>query len=198
MSKNEMPRNKDKDSVNPFEEEFNSDDVVNKNDEDDNNYSDSKNENESDFDLDNLLNYDEEDRKSDSFESLYEDSYFTRSETERLSSNFKDFLELPRIAQGKPSKTKGNHIPSENLIIRKDKIEITDENLGNDKRSTVLINRNEVGEIVGIEVLCTCGEKTIIKLEYEDDDQDTPNDSKSIHSETHKPKQDDPLKKDDK
>ncbi len=90
-----------------------------------------------------------------------------------LRSKFKDFIELPTISGNAGNSTHGNLIPSELVKKSGRKLQISDEPPFSDieeKASSVVVNRNEYGEIESIEVYCKCGERTIIRLDYVDEE----------------------------
>ncbi len=164
MADEEQDQNKN--SENPFEEEFDKSDVVNPDDkerEDD----DKKRK----VETDDIIDYDEQKRKQENFKDIYSEASEPLNEEKRRQENFNDFLDLPNIAGAAPGLSDSKRIPKEKLNERHSKIRIADDpklHRHNDERSTVIVNRNENDEIVSIEVLCSCGEKTVIKLEYEE------------------------------
>ena len=88
---------------------------------------------------------------------------------EYLQRNFKDFLSLPKIT-GKFSKSIENNLIPKDIVKKTGKtIEIADDlpqTKDTLKQSSVIINRDEQGEIESMEVICKCGERTLIKFEY--------------------------------
>jgi len=161
---------------NPFEEEFNRDDVVNRYNQDDEDINKKSKKNSKEVDIDALLKYSEEDYLNRKFKNEYSNDNFEITPTDEellLKKNFKDFLILPSISGKLSGIANSNRIPSENVKQVTGFIEISDEisdeanhNSGN---STMLINRNSRNEITSIEILCKCGERTVIHLDYEPD-----------------------------
>jgi hypothetical protein len=147
-----------------FAEEFDKSKVVNK-PENDLNKKKSK-----DLDIDSLLSYNKDSITKTKFVSLA-DSPITE-ENETLEKQFKDFLILPRISGRAGNFPHGNKIPSENITDNHGSVEIADSPISSEGRdpniSSVFINRDKNGEIVSLEVLCKCGEKTKIEFEYKD------------------------------
>lgn len=151
-----------------FEEEFDKTKVANKDIiKKDKNNLEEKNE----LDVDSLMNYDEELRKKNAFREEYtQDGKDTATEEEKLRELFNDFLILPRIS-GAKIVSHENRIPKEKVQLRGRNIQIDAEpSKDSDKQqnTTVLINRNDNGDIESIEVNCSCGERTLIKLDYSD------------------------------
>jgi uncharacterized protein (DUF433 family) len=90
-----------------------------------------------------------------------------------MRGHFKDFLQLPKITGQKHSEFQSNIIKSESINKKSKKIEITDDpNFKDNRHSTtsVVVNRDESGELESIEVHCKCGERTLIKFDYFDED----------------------------
>ncbi len=84
---------------------------------------------------------------------------------------FKDFLELPKISGIKLRTPEGNYYPREIIEERKQKVVISDNIIDEHKRTTILTDYDSDGNITSIEVICRCGEKTIIHLEFEKDSE---------------------------
>ncbi|HPI19973.1 MAG TPA: hypothetical protein PKY56_06335 [Candidatus Kapabacteria bacterium] len=161
---------------NPFEEEFNRDDVVNRYNQDDEDNNKKRNNNSKEVDIDALLKYSEEDYLNRKFKDEFSNDNFIDIPTDEellLKKNFKDFLILPNISGKDSGIANSNRIPGENVKQDMGFIEISDEIPGetnhNSGNSTMLINRNSRNEITSIEILCKCGERTVINLDYEPD-----------------------------
>lgn len=91
---------------------------------------------------------------------------------ERSKKLFKDFMVLKNIAGRTKTVSSSDHIPSEVLIDHGDVVEISDNPdpmNTTEKRTSVIVHRDQYGEIKNIEVLCKCGERTVIRLELEDE-----------------------------
>ncbi len=161
---------------NPFEEEFDREDVVNRYNQDDEDNNKKSTKNSKEVDIDSLLKYSEEDYLNRKFKDEFSNDNFTDSPTDEellLKKNFKDFLILPHISGKNTGVTSTNRIPGENVRNDSGYIEISDEipdeSNHNSGSSTMLINRNSRNEITSIEILCKCGERTVINLDYEPD-----------------------------
>lgn len=89
---------------------------------------------------------------------------------EYLKENFKDFLTVPKISGTNSHQNHNNLIPSNQLNTGDSYTEIAADPTTEDisHPSTVEINRNENGEIESIVVYCKCGERTMIKFDYDD------------------------------
>ena len=167
---------------NPFEEEFDSNDVINK---DELGSSISKKDLEkqrridpefntkgySQKDIDQLVNYDQERRKQLSFKKKLNDDIDLEDENNtQLENDFKDFLVYPRISGN--SKLRGDKtlIPSSNVVKSDKLVEIVDAPKSKSKHSpaTILVNRDEIGDIDNIEIVCQCGDRILLKFEKSD------------------------------
>ena len=81
---------------------------------------------------------------------------------------FKDFLVFKELAGKNKDVPHSNLIPSEKISISGNTIQISDSQLLKAVSNTsVVVNRNEQQEIISIEVLCSCGEKTVITFDYD-------------------------------
>lgn len=115
------------------------------------------------------------------FNSLYSDDY---SETDEfkdkimLEKDFVDLIKARRIEKKHSVTSPTNLLDSKEIKSDKKFVEIThapnlDKPTNTHEMSTVEINRDEYGEIENIIVICKCGEKTLIKFDYaEEDDED--------------------------
>jgi hypothetical protein len=99
---------------------------------------------------------------------------FVRPEEEiqkYLQQNFKDYIKVPKIS-GKLNKfSETNLLRKEEVKPTGKKLEIVDnlpKGLNPKSKTSILINRDINGEIESIEVLCKCGERTLISFEYSD------------------------------
>ena len=85
-----------------------------------------------------------------------------------LQENFKDYLLAKKITGSSQVRFSDKLIPEE-LISQSEKsieiVELDQESRQQPKKTSILINRDVDAEIESIEILCKCGEKTIIKFE---------------------------------
>ncbi len=88
-------------------------------------------------------------------------------QSNNLSEEFQDFLEVPKISGVSTKMPAGSYFPKELLIERNQKVTIQDNIIDKHQRTTILTNYDTDGNINSIEILCKCGEKTIINLEFE-------------------------------
>ncbi len=110
--------------------------------------------------------------------SIFKESYKLDKEDEiaremYTRGHFKDFLQIPKITGSKPKEDQSNVIKAESISQKTKKIEISDDpNFQDNRHSTtsVIVNRDEEGELESIEVFCKCGERTLIKFDYFDED----------------------------
>ncbi|HRP02186.1 MAG TPA: hypothetical protein PLE30_06005 [Candidatus Kapabacteria bacterium] len=124
-------------------------------------------ENISDFDLENILNYSDEDRKQD----FYTPTKDILEEEEHEREMFDDYLKYPKISGTVNLDDNSNLIPQKKVDDTKKTVEIKDETNDLDEHHTTIeIIRDQYEEIETIVVHCKCGEKTIIKFDYENDE----------------------------
>lgn len=156
----------------PFGQEFNRDDVVfSKADIDDD--EDSLQETVPDVDIDSILNYDEERRKSDHFEKDFVSDEEGKEQDEILQKNFRDYLVARKISGKLEGIGSDSRIPAERINDSAVKVEIRDDpghEVKDNKKTTIVVLRNDDGEITGIEVLCSCGEKTTLSIAFGEDE----------------------------
>ena len=90
--------------------------------------------------------------------------------SEFLQENFKDYLLAKKITGNNQMKF-GDKIIAQEIIEDANKsIEIADlTQFDISKKTSILINRDDEMEIESIEVLCKCGEKTVIKFDAVED-----------------------------
>lgn len=127
-------------------------------------------DNVKDVDLDSLDNYNEEEVREKNFHFEYEADDFTEEE-ERLQDGFKDFLVARKISGREHGFADANRIPVDKLVQKGEIVEINDdpriEDEAKHNASTVVVHRNEDGEIVYLDVICSCGRNTLIKLDFD-------------------------------
>ncbi len=164
---------------NPFEEEFDSNDVINKQ-ELGSNISKKGLEKErrtdpefntkgfNQKDIDQLVNYDQERRKSISFKPELNDSIdVSEKHEEKLENEFRDFLVYPRISGNSHLRGNRSLIPSSNVVKSQKMVEIVDAPKTKSKHNpaTILVNRDETGDIDNIEIVCNCGDRILFKFD---------------------------------
>ena len=116
------------------------------------------------FELESILSYKEEQRKKDFYSPMQStDAILNQADI------FRDYLEIPRISGKENVSSDKKLISEENIKATNKKIEISDE-LGDDDghHTTIEINRDENNEIEAIIIHCKCGEKTVLKFDYEE------------------------------
>lgn len=123
-------------------------------------------------DIDNIIATDEGDRRKRVFNTEYIGEENPRESNEmRLQKHYMDFLNFPKITGAKSGIPHSNLLPAEFLTPRQKKIDIVDEpNIEHkhDRHSSVVVNRDENGELESIEFFCKCGERTYLKFDYVD------------------------------
>lgn len=93
-----------------------------------------------------------------------------------VRKNFADYLSLPVISGSAKKKYSDKYIPKEFVENTSKHVEIADLDASTShgtKKTSILINRDETDEIESIEVLCKCGERTLIKFDFDDSDEDS-------------------------
>ncbi len=126
--------------------------------------------------------------EDDRLKSVFKESYRLSKEDEiaremYVRGHFKDFLQIPKITGSKNKDTDSNIIKAESISKNTKKIEISDDpNFQDNRHSTtsVIVNRDEDGELESIEVLCKCGERTFIKFDYFEEDSGVESSSEVI------------------
>jgi len=87
--------------------------------------------------------------------------------------NFQDFLIYKNLAGNKSSFSDKNRIPKENIHYSGKTVEIEVDNKFHSKHSSeqtgIILQRDESNTIKRIEIICSCGERTVIDLEYENE-----------------------------
>lgn len=131
-------------------------------------------ENLTDKDIERLVNYNEEKRKTESFGYNFTQNVSGGDYSPNDYENkFKDYLKAPKISGS--SKLRGNSliIDSDKVIESGKTVEIADNPIkhkGEHENSSVIINRDEKGEIENIQIVCKCGEKLLLKFDYTEND----------------------------
>ncbi|NLO20359.1 MAG: hypothetical protein GX121_10895 [Ignavibacteria bacterium] len=161
---------------NPFEEQFDSKDVVNRYEKEKPTGKKHSTIGLENLDIDKLIECSDEEYKKRNFKIEYADDFQENEANEEanfLKQNFKDFLTLPRISGTHSVKADSNIISGDKIKADSGFIEIPDivanELDANGESSTILVNRNSKNEITSIEILCKCGERTVIDFDYDPD-----------------------------
>lgn len=108
----------------------------------------------------------------------YEIAQFSREyEEQRLVREFADYLNVGEISGTLRGVPKGSIINAEYVIPGNAKVEVLKEDGlddGHDHQPiTVMLHRDDYGDVRSIEVVCSCGKKAQVYLEYEDDAERT-------------------------
>lgn len=170
------------DDENPFGEEFELDDVINKGEINSNISKKGINNTRrtdpefstkgySQSDIDQLVNYDQERRKEISFKRELNEEIDLKDENhEKLENSFKDFLIYPRISGKSQMRGDKTIIPNSNVVKSDKRVEIVDAPKTKKKHnpSTILVNRDEIGDIDNVEIICECGDRILLKFEKVD------------------------------
>jgi hypothetical protein len=98
--------------------------------------------------------------------------YSRESHDKRTSEAFADYMHLHEIKEDKKQSSTSKVVGAEYIVSRDTKVEVMK---GDDAASpldkhpvTVLVHRDEENDMRSIEVVCTCGKRTLIALEYDD------------------------------
>ncbi|MBL7997182.1 MAG: hypothetical protein JNL32_00960 [Candidatus Kapabacteria bacterium] len=107
----------------------------------------------------------------------YEIARFSRAaEEERLQQEFCDYAVVPAITGRNRSVQRGSMVPSEFVDNTVGKVAIMSTEsihsgtIDHDHPMTVLLHRDEYTDIRSIEILCSCGKRAVITLEYDGDE----------------------------
>ncbi len=111
------------------------------------------------------------------FQEFTPEDFSPQAGRERTQQKFKDFLVVREIAGALENVPHGGYIPAEFIVDEGAKIEIIatppeDAPNSHDAHAlaaepTVLIHRTAENEVESIEFLCTCGQKVVVKILYE-------------------------------
>lgn len=87
---------------------------------------------------------------------------------------FEDFLEMPIISGDSIGFSNANRISGDRIIDSNNYIALKDVNYGNagskDDFSTVILNKDADGNVIGVDVICKCGNKTRISFDFGETD----------------------------
>lgn len=131
--------------------------------------------------LDTLLKLEDDDRKKTKFERIIQSD--DQNVEDYLQEKFKDYIVYPKMSGTTESLPEQNLIPGEYIENSDKHVEITDDpnTIENEHRTSIEIDRDENGDIESITVFCKCGERTFIKFDYDDTDE---NESVELQSQT--------------
>jgi len=143
-------------------------------------------------DIDQLVSYDNERRKQISFKNEIDDEIDLDVEKPDSVNNFKDFIVAPQIS-GNNKKIKGDATIYPSNLVHKTghKTEILDhpfKERDHKEKAAVIINRDESGDVDNIEIVCSCGERVLLKFNVTD-----VNDTELTRSEYKKIEEPDPF-----
>lgn len=159
----------DEDDINPFDIDFNKVPL-----EEDNKKSSNIKPLLTEEDLDIIINYDDNKRKNLQFNSEFsQKAKSVKIEGDNLHKKFNDFLILPKIS-GQKNIPHSSRLPADYVKQKGEMVEIADAPVKIRKKhhSSVIVNREPNGEVESIEVLCTCGERTLIKFDFAENEKD--------------------------
>lgn len=113
------------------------------------------------------------DPNPDLFSELY--SYTEElTEDDKKQLAFKDYFEAPKLSGNLTGLAQSNIIPQDKVEFGEKRVFIEDEKLSEKEQSkpaTVVLHKNEIGEVETIEVICACGRSTAISLVFKDDSE---------------------------
>ncbi|MGA2296150.1 MAG: hypothetical protein ABSG15_01200 [FCB group bacterium] len=150
---------------NPFINEFDKEEVINIKDKE-------IIKKEESLNLETFLSVDEDYRKQKFVKGQIAtgSTFHITPEEEELQNNFKDFMQLKKISGTASGMPHIGRIPSDQLVETDKTIEITDipgyEEM--EKPSSVYLHKGENNEIEVIEITCTCGRKTFLRLDFDE------------------------------
>lgn len=108
----------------------------------------------------------------------YEIAQFSREvEEQRLVREFADYLNVGEISGTTRGVPKGSVIEAEFVHHSDTKVEVVRDSILQEQDShspiTVLLHKDERADIRSIEVICSCGKRAVINLEYDGDADET-------------------------
>lgn len=114
---------------------------------------------------------------ADNFDEFGE--FSREAEEERLKLLFRDFLIAPEISGSTRSYSANHRIPAEKVTDRGEVVEVARDPIDSNthEEGTVLVHRDDDNMITRIEIVCSCGKRTIVKLE--DDGSAPPDEANS-------------------
>ena len=128
------------------------------------------------LELEDIMNYSEDAHKKKSFKFDFGTSEENTPEEEKRQKDFRDIIEYRRISGKTRGLNQPNVIPTTNIVNKNDSVEIQDvHGFSPDEHahtSQIITHLNDNGEISVIEVLCNCGNRTVIKLDYGKDEEE--------------------------
>ncbi len=172
--------------INPFDFEFNAEDVVNREEEITDPFAEDFNESKinkkpnkkafiTEADLEQILNYKDSDRSERLFESkINENAFSSKVQPDNLHQHFNDFMIMPKISGLNNKIPNSMRLPADYVVQRGEKIEIANDpslDKSKDNPASVIVNRDQYGEVESIEVLCNCGERTYIKFDFAEENE---------------------------
>jgi hypothetical protein len=97
--------------------------------------------------------------------------YSSEHHQKEKSDSFADYMELREIKGSKAFTPSSRLVGAEYVVSRDAKVEVMkgdDPVSANQHPVTVLVHRDEENDMRSIEVVCSCGKRTLIALEYDD------------------------------
>ncbi len=90
--------------------------------------------------------------------------------------NFEDFLDLPVITGNYKGFNRANRISSDKIINSSNSINLVDVDFTDsnspkhhkDDFSTIIINKDQENNVIGIDVICRCGNKTRVNFTFDE------------------------------
>ncbi|MBS4001534.1 MAG: hypothetical protein KGZ71_13740 [Desulfobulbaceae bacterium] len=118
--------------------------------------------------LETYLNIQSDEIKKADFEETSDEQQSERNEY--LNKHFHDFLQLPKLSGIDKFGLEKKFIPKEKIKDKNKRVEITDDTSFDEvtHSSTIEIIRSAEGDIENIVVYCKCGEKTLIRFDYDE------------------------------
>lgn len=160
----------------PFKEEFDSENIINR-DEEKTVYKkeDIEELKKKKVEVEDIITYSDDERKKNSFNELFQKhpNADIEDNLDRIRKSFKDFLNAPKISGKVPGFSSKKALPSNVIKNSGQKVTIIDkwqDKHNENDNSTVVMHKNPDGEILSIEIICSCGKKTLVEIDYSDDD----------------------------
>jgi hypothetical protein len=124
------------------------------------------------LDIDSIVSYNNELRKQNEFQKEYGLEESDANEYQKkVRENFRDYLILRNISGKQKGLFYHNIIPLDKIQDSGKTVEVYDDLNIKDKldseKSTIIVHKTNEDDVDVIEVLCSCGKRTFIKLDYE-------------------------------
>ena len=103
----------------------------------------------------------------------YDIAAFSReAEDKRLVTAFADFMSLKGISGHEHSQVNRSVLPAESVVEKSSTVEVMKDDIlhpeDHGTAMTFLVHRDDHNDIRSIEVICSCGKRAVLALDYEE------------------------------